>query len=75
MAPEGVLFGSTVLGPGAAKNYFAKLILALYNTIGSFHNKHDTLEGLKIALSNNFKYQICRVIGSIALFAGSDKKI
>jgi SAM-dependent methyltransferase len=75
LAPEGVLFGSTVLGHGAAKNYSAKLVLALYNTIGSFHNKHDTLEGLKKILSNNFKYQNSRAIGSVILFAGSDRKI
>jgi len=75
MAPEGVLFGSTVLEPSVSKNYSAKLILALYNAIGSFHNKHDTIEGLEKILSNNFKYQMCRVIGSVALFAGSDRKM
>ena len=75
MAPEGVLFGSTVLGHSATQSYSAKLILGLYSAIGSFNNKHDTLEGLKKILSNNFKYQMCRVIGSVALFAGSDRKM
>jgi SAM-dependent methyltransferase len=75
MAPEGVLFGSIILGTDAAKNNCAGAILKLYNFIGSFHNTHDTAEDLAVALSNNFQYHACRVIGSVALFAASDRKL
>lgn len=74
MAPGGILFGSTILGESSAKSYSAKLILAFYNLLGSFNNVHDTEEGLIEALSKNFLYVDCRVIGSVALFAASDSK-
>ena len=43
--------------------------------MGSFHNNHDTEEGLKRALSANFPYVTCRAIGAVALFAASDKDL
>jgi len=74
MAPGGILFGSTILGKSSAQSYSAKLVLVYYNLLGSFHNVLDTEEGLIEALSNNFHYVDCRVIGSVALFAASDSK-
>lgn len=75
MTPDGVLFGSTILGEGSTKNYSAKLVLLLYNLMGSFHNTNDTKEGLMVALSRNFHYVDCRVVGAVALFAASDRKL
>ena len=75
MAPRGILFGSTILGESSAKSYSAKLVLAYYNLLGSFHTVQDTEEGLVEALSKNFHYVDCRVIGSVALFAASDSKL
>lgn len=75
MSPSGVLFGSTILGSDAAKNNCARAVLALYNFIGSFHNIHDTAADLATALSNHFQHHICRVIGSVALFAASDRRL
>ena len=75
IAPDGVLFGSTILGAAAAKNNWARTILKFYNFIGSFHNTHDTAEDLEAALTQHFQYHTCRVIGSVALFAASDGKL
>jgi len=75
LAPEGVLFGSTILGRGIPLSYAAQVVLARYNALGSFHNDHDTVEGLKSALSRNFHSVSCRVIGAVALFAASDKDL
>jgi len=75
LAPEGVLFGTTILGRGVPLNYAARLVLRLYNALGSFHNNHDTGEGLKKALSRNFHHVTCTVIGAVALFAASDKDL
>lgn len=75
MAPEGVLFGSTILGAAAATNDWARAVLTFYNFIGSFHNIPDTAEDLAAALSKQFQYHICRVIGSVAIFAASDRKL
>lgn len=71
---EGVLFGSTILGEDYTQNYSAKLVLMFYNRLGSFHNMYDTEEGLMKALTKNFHYVECSVIGSVALFAASDRK-
>ena len=75
MTPEGVLFGSTILGAAAAINHWARAVLKYYNFIGSFHNTHDTAEDLEAALTKHFQYRTCRVIGSVALFAASDGKL
>jgi SAM-dependent methyltransferase len=75
LAPEGVLFGSTILGRGVPLNYAARVVLTRYNALGSFHNNHDTEEGLKKALSKNFHHVRCTVIGAVALFAASDKNL
>ena len=75
LAPEGVLFGSTILGRGVSLSYAARVVLTRYNAMGSFHNNHDTEEGLKRALSKNFRSVTCRVIGAVALFAASDKDL
>jgi hypothetical protein len=75
MTPRGVLFGSTILGASAATNNWARSVLKYYNFIGSFHNIHDTAEGLEAALSKHFQYYECTVIGSVALFAASDGKL
>jgi SAM-dependent methyltransferase len=75
MTPDGVLFGSTILGAAAATNNWARSVLKYYNFIGSFHNTGDTAAGLKAALSKHFQYYECTVIGSVALFAASDGKL
>jgi SAM-dependent methyltransferase len=75
MTPDGVLFGSTILGMGAANNNCARAILSYYNSIGSFHNTHDNAENLEAALTKHFHYHTCHVIGSVALFAASDGKL
>lgn len=75
LAPEGVLFGSTILGSGVPLNAAAQAVLTLYNALGSFHNKHDTVEGIKKALAGNFRSVRVRVIGAVALFAASDRNL
>jgi SAM-dependent methyltransferase len=75
MAPGGILFGSTILSESSATGYSAKLVLVFYNLLGSFHNLQDTEEGLIEVLSKNFHYIDCHVIGSVALFAASDRKL
>jgi hypothetical protein len=75
MTPDGVLFGSTILGAAAAPNHWARTVLKYYNFIGSFHNTRDTAEDLEAALTKHFQYHTCRVIGSVALFAASDGKL
>jgi ubiquinone/menaquinone biosynthesis C-methylase UbiE len=41
MNPGAILFGSTILGKGTPKNYFAKKLMAFYNQKGIFCNVSD----------------------------------
>ncbi len=67
--PEGVVFGSTILGKGKKKNMFARKLMSIYNQKGIFHNDNDTLEDLESSLKKYFKYIDIRVVGSVAIFS------
>ncbi|BAH47052.1 hypothetical protein ROP_pROB02-00390 (plasmid) [Rhodococcus opacus B4] len=41
LAADGVLFGSTVLGPGVKRNIFGLALSEAYNRLGAFHNRGD----------------------------------
>ncbi|MCG7498260.1 class I SAM-dependent methyltransferase [Vibrio sp. Of7-15] len=69
----GVLFGSTILGKGTDKNFFAKKLMAIYNKKGIFSNHNDELDSLIASLNEHFTDVEVKVIGCVALFSG--KKI
>ena len=69
----GVLFGSTILGKGTDKNYFAKNLMAVYNKKGIFSNHDDDLESLVTSLNQHLSDVEVKMIGCVALFSG--KKI
>lgn len=47
LKPQGVLFGSTVIGVDQRYTLFGKALMTAYNKIGAFGNWHDDLPGLK----------------------------
>ncbi|HEX7477841.1 MAG TPA: class I SAM-dependent methyltransferase [Polyangiales bacterium] len=75
LAPDGILFGSTILGKASASSWRARRMLDLFNLIGSFHNLTDTEAGLRRALAAHFANVRCTVVGSVALFAASDQPL
>jgi hypothetical protein len=70
VAPGGVVFGSTILGPEEPHSRPAQGVLKGYNRKGIFHNLDDRLDGLTSALSSAFASHAVRREGSVALFSG-----
>lgn len=50
LAPNGVLYGVTIIGRGAVYNWFSLRLMGLYNKKGIFGNTRDSEEGLIKAL-------------------------
>nr|WP_237158125.1 class I SAM-dependent methyltransferase [Shewanella psychrophila] len=73
MNHDGVLFGSTILGQGTDKNFFAKKLMGIYNKKGIFSNQNDDLDTLRKSLNEHFVDVKVEVVGCVALFSG--KKI
>jgi len=68
LAPDGVLFGSTVLGDEADHSWAARRMLSAYNGRGAFDNRTDTVAGLRDILESSFEHVEVDVVGSIATF-------
>ena len=70
LTPDGVLFGSTILGSGVRHNFFGGRIMRLYDQRGVFHNRDDDAAGLETALRRSFSQVEVEVVGTVALFWG-----
>jgi 2-polyprenyl-3-methyl-5-hydroxy-6-metoxy-1,4-benzoquinol methylase len=70
MNPGAVLFGSTILCEGVARNRQTTLALKLANRMGWMTNQNDSLEDLREALRRVFPDGSVDVIGCEALFWG-----
>jgi ubiquinone/menaquinone biosynthesis C-methylase UbiE len=68
LAPDGVLFGATILGKGVPHTRLARRLMRLYNSRGIFGNANDSLSSLEQALSSRFEQTHVQVHGSVALF-------
>ena len=66
--PQGLFFGSTVLGDEGNHGWAARRMLDLYNGRGSFDNRTDTEENVRQVLDASFEHVEYEVIGSIALW-------
>ena len=69
MAPDGVLFGSSVIGTSGSHNAVARTMLRAYNRRGAFDNLEDSEEAIGEMLASSFKEVEVDTIGSIAVFA------
>jgi SAM-dependent methyltransferase len=54
LAPDGVLFGMTLLGPASGHGRFARAFMRVLNRRGTFGNLEDTEEGLREILRRSF---------------------
>jgi len=75
LAPEGVLFGATILGDTAGHNGFGQRLMALYNRKGIFGNAGDTLADLEGELHQHFVQVELRQVGRVALFSARQPRI
>ncbi|HLZ64995.1 MAG TPA: class I SAM-dependent methyltransferase [Aliidongia sp.] len=69
LAPDGVLFGSTILGARAGHNALGRKLMAIYNAKGIFGNTDDTIEELEQALKRRFGRVTITQTGVVALFS------
>ena len=69
MNPGAILFGSTLLQGGVKRNWFAKRLMAAYNSKGIFSNQADDLDCLMKELHKRFKDVSVEVVGCAALFS------
>jgi SAM-dependent methyltransferase len=71
LAPEGVLFGASVLGRSGRHTWLARQVLKAFNRRGAFDNMDDSEEGLREILRASFDDVEMETVGSIALFSAS----
>ncbi len=70
LAPSGVFFGSTILGPGVEHNLLGRRLMRLYNGKGIFSNVEDDQQGLEQGLASQLTDVQTEIVGAVALFAG-----
>ncbi|HEV2950953.1 MAG TPA: methyltransferase, partial [Actinomycetota bacterium] len=71
LAPDGVLFGGTVLGLAERHTPQARAVLRAFNWKGDFDNLADTAEGLGQILEESFETVEVDVVGSTANFTAT----
>jgi SAM-dependent methyltransferase len=69
LAPDGVLFGSTILGTSGQHTWLARRVLRAFNWRGAFDNLDDTEEGLREILEASFQNVELKTVGSAAIFS------
>jgi SAM-dependent methyltransferase len=68
LAPDGVLFGMTVLGPSAGHTRLGRAFLGVLNRRGTFGNLDDTEAGLREILEGSFRDVQIETTGATAGF-------
>jgi SAM-dependent methyltransferase len=71
LAPDGVLFGSSILGTSGRHTWLGRQILASNNRRGTFDNLGDTEQGLGEILEASFERVELETVGSMAIFAAA----
>ncbi|MFG0331730.1 MAG: class I SAM-dependent methyltransferase [Maioricimonas sp. JB049] len=68
LAPQGCLFGATLLGAGIRRGLAARCLMSVYNRKRIFTNQADSLAGLRAALESRFSKVELETAGCAALF-------
>jgi SAM-dependent methyltransferase len=68
MAPDGVLFGATVLGRSARHTRLGRAFLWAFNKRGAFGNLDDTEAGLRDILERSFRRVTMETVAGTAIF-------
>ena len=71
LAPDGVLFGASILGTAGRHTRLARNLLYANNRRGVFDNLGDTEEGLREILAASFERVELETVGSFAIFAAT----
>ena len=71
LAPDGVLFGASILGTAGRHNRLSRALLKSNNRRGVFDNLDDTEEGLREILAASFERVDLETTGTMAVFAAT----
>jgi hypothetical protein len=71
LAPTGVFFGATVLGPDGPQTRLSRQVLRAFNRQGGFDNLGDTEEGIRGILGASFEHVELETVGAVAVFSAS----
>lgn len=74
LTPEGVLFGSTVIGVDQNFNVLGKALMLAYNNTGVFGNRQDDTPGLRRLLSEIFEQVEVTMVGNVAIFVAGRRR-
>jgi SAM-dependent methyltransferase len=71
LAPDGVLFGASVLGRSGQHTWLGRRVLSAFNRRGAFDNLDDSEEGLREILAASFESVDMETFRSIVVFSAS----
>ena len=74
LAPTGVLFGASILGPSGRHTWLSRRILDANNRRGTFDNLGDTEEGIREILEASFERVELETVSSMAIFAATNPR-
>jgi SAM-dependent methyltransferase len=74
LAPDGVLFGASVLGTDGPQTWLSRRVLDAFNRRGAFDNRTDTEAGLHEILAASFEHVELETVGAVAIFAATDPR-
>ena len=69
--PGATVFGATLLSGGVTRNWYARQVMAFNNKRGIFSNAADDLAGFEAALDEHLDDASIRIVGCVAVFAGT----
>src|SRR6187455_1733159 len=69
LAPDGVLFGASVLGRSGRHTWLGRRVLAAFNRRGAFDNLDDSADGIREILAASFENVEMEIFRSIVLFS------
>ena len=74
LAPEGVVFGATLLSIEVERSAAARALMRAYNRKGVFSNAADSASALQAALDQRFRSVQIDIVGCAALFVARDPR-
>ena len=74
LAPDGILFGASVLGLQGPQTRLSRAVLRVFNKQRGFDNLDDTEDSLRTILGAEFEHVELETLGAVAVFAATGPK-
>lgn len=75
LAPDGVLFGASVLGRSGNHTWQGRKVLSAFNRRGAFGNLDDSEDGLREILAASFEHVELKTAGAVAIFVARNPTV